>query len=96
MAKLTAELETQKKELEEIAAKKLEEAEATFNKQLAEMQTLLADYQTQVKHTAVNTNLLCSWWLLAAVGCQQSGNTVLRCHQDVCFIADKGNDVPSV
>jgi hypothetical protein len=48
VTKLTAQLEQQKVELEAAAAAKLEEAEAAFTKQLAEMQTLLADYQTQV------------------------------------------------
>lgn len=48
VSQLTAQLESQKAELEAAAAAKLEEAEASFSKQLAEMQTLLADYQTQV------------------------------------------------
>jgi hypothetical protein len=49
VTKLKAQLEKQKAELEAAAAAKLEEAEAAFTKQLAEMQTLLADYQTQVR-----------------------------------------------
>ena len=46
--KLKTQLEAQKKELEAAAAASLEKAEEAFTKQLAEMQTLLADYQTQV------------------------------------------------
>jgi hypothetical protein len=49
VTKLQAQLEKQKVELEAAAAAKLEEAEASFTKQLGEMQTLLADYQTQVR-----------------------------------------------
>ncbi len=45
---LKSKLKVQRKEMEEIAAAKLEEAEATFSKQLAEVQGLLDDYQSQV------------------------------------------------
>jgi hypothetical protein len=48
VTKLKAQLETQKAELESAAAQSLEKAEEAFTKQLAEMQALLADYQTQV------------------------------------------------
>ncbi len=45
---MKSKLKVQRKEMEEIAAAKLEEAEATFSKQLAEVQGLLDDYQSQV------------------------------------------------
>jgi hypothetical protein len=48
VTKLKSQLTVQKKELEAAAAASLEKAEEAFTKQLAEMQTLLADYQTQV------------------------------------------------
>jgi len=48
VSQLRSQLQAQKKELEAAAAASLEKAEETFTKQLAEMQTLLADYQTQV------------------------------------------------
>eukprot|EP00775_Hariotina_reticulata_P004743 gene4743-4993_t len=58
VAKLKAALQQQKTDLEAAAAAKLEEAEATFTKQLAEMQTLLADYQTQVIELSKQNNSL--------------------------------------
>jgi hypothetical protein len=48
VAQLRTQIDNQKKELEAAAAASLEKAEEAFTKQLAEMQTLLADYQTQV------------------------------------------------
>jgi hypothetical protein len=59
VTKLQVQLEKQKAELEAAAAAKLEEAEAAFTKQLAEMQTLLADYQTQVGACNSVTMLQC-------------------------------------
>lgn len=48
VTQLKAQIESQKVELEAAAAASLEKAEEAFTKQLAEMQTLLSDYQTQV------------------------------------------------
>lgn len=48
VTQLKAQIESQKVELEAAAAASLEKAEEAFTKQLTEMQTLLADYQTQV------------------------------------------------
>lgn len=59
VSKLKEQLESQKKELEAAAAASLEKAEEAFTKQLAEMQTLLADYQTQVRGCGCVCCVLC-------------------------------------
>jgi malate synthase len=64
VTKLKADLQQQKTDLEAAAAAKLEEAEATFTKQLAEMQTLLSDYQTQVRTTVLSlSNAILLWYI---------------------------------
>ena len=60
---MKSQLTVQKKELEAAAAASLEKAEEAFTKQLAEMQTLLADYQTQVGKQAEREAIVFGFFL---------------------------------